>query len=241
MVLLGGLVPQSTDTVSVGLPIAPLLAPDRLPARGNCEKKKIMLNALGLMADQTLMFAIIIALGGAGLVSLFLALFWPPRWRLQYRIEVLFAALLVVFAVLADARSTAAFTAYEKDLPRGEGLAGTVEAGFNRDAFDTVVKVFAFQWGFAFVDEDGAASRNAVKVAPGEKVLFSILSNDVIHGFNIPAARMTTEFEPGAVRYIWIRAPETPGKYLIQCLNYCGLGHTQMKAWLVVDAEAAHS
>ena len=200
-----------------------------------------MLNALGLMADQTVMFAIIIALGGAGFVSLFLAIFWPQRWRLHYRIEVLFAALLVVLAVFADARSTAAFTAYEKDLPKGEALSGNLEAGLNRDAFDRSVKVFAFQWGFAFVDENGAASRNAVKVAPGEKVLFTILSNDVIHGFNIPAARMTTEFEPGATRHIWIRAPQSPGKYLIQCLNYCGLGHSQMKAWLVVDAEAAHS
>ncbi len=205
------------------------------------KSKQIMLNALGLMADQVLMFAIIIALGGAGFVSLFLALFWPPRWRLQYRAEVIFAALLVVLAVFADARSTAAFTAYEADLPKGESLAGTLESGESLDAFDRVVRVFAFQWGFAFVDENGAAARNAVRVAPNEKVLFSIMSNDVIHGFNIPAARMTTEFEPGAVRYIWIRTPEEPGKYLIQCLNYCGVGHAQMKAWLVVDAEAART
>lgn len=195
-----------------------------------------MLNALGLMADQTIMFAIIIALGGAGFIALFLALFWPPRWRLQYRVEVFFAALLFVLAIFADARSTAAFKAYEKDLPKGEALAGNFEADFNRDAFDRVIKVFAFQWGFAFIDEAGAASRNAVRVEPGEKVAFAILSNDVIHGFNIPAARMTTELEPGSVRYIWIRAPGTPGKYLIQCLNYCGLGHSQMKAWLVVGS-----
>ena len=38
---------------------------------------------------------------------------------------------------------------------------------------------------------------------------------------------------------MWIRAPEAPGKYLIQCLNYCGLGHSQMKAWLVVRDDQA--
>jgi heme/copper-type cytochrome/quinol oxidase subunit 2 len=38
---------------------------------------------------------------------------------------------------------------------------------------------------------------------------------------------------------MWIRAPEKPGKYLIQCLNYCGLGHAQMKAWLVVGGDEA--
>lgn len=226
--------------MSVGCPIVPTWSAIRLVARGNRKKEKTMLNALGLMADQALMFAIIIALGGAGFVALFLALFWPRRWQLKYRVEVFFAALLVVLAVVADARSTAAYTAYEKDLPKGDALSGDLEAGFNRDAFDRVVKVYAFQWGFAFVDEEGAASRNAVKAAPGEKVMFALMSNDVIHGFNIPAARMTTEFEPGVVRHIWIRAPETPGKYLIQCLNYCGLGHAQMKAWLVVDADAGH-
>ena len=50
---------------------------------------------------------------------------------------------------------------------------------------------------------------------------------------------MTTEFEPNEVRYIWILAPKKPGKYLIQCLNYCGLGHAQMKAWLVVGNASA--
>ncbi len=64
------------------------------------------------------------------------------------------------------------------------------------------------------------------------------MANDVIHGFNIPAARLTTEFDPGDTRAVWIRAPEVPGKYLIQCLNYCGLGHAQMKAWLVVDDDS---
>ena len=61
----------------------------------------------------------------------------------------------------------------------------------------------------------------------------------MIHGFNIPAAGITAEYEPGEERDLWIRAPETPGKYLIQCLNYCGVGHAQMKAWLVVREKAA--
>ena len=38
-----------------------------------------MQNALGLMMDQSVMFAIIIALGAAGIIGLFLAVYWPPR------------------------------------------------------------------------------------------------------------------------------------------------------------------
>jgi len=193
-----------------------------------------MQNALGLMMDQSVMFAIIIALGAAGIIGLFLAVYWPPRWHLQYRIEVFFAAFLVGLAVYADARSTTTYQAYESVLPKKEMVSGNWDADIKEGDFDRIIKVYAYQWGFTFFDEKGAASRNAVKVEPGEKVMFALMANDVIHGFNIPAARMTTEFEPGLMRYIWIRAPKKPGKYLIQCLNYCGLGHAQMKAWLIV-------
>ena len=195
--------------------------------------------ALGLMGDQAIMFAITAALGIAGVLALFMSLFWPVRWRLKYRAEVAFIAVLVAMVVYADYRSTAAYEAYEANLPDAEALSGEVAFDAKAAGFDRQVNVYAFQWGFVFVDEQGAASRNAVRVGPGEKVLFNIASNDVIHGFNIPVARMTTEFGPGEFRSIWIKAPEKPGKYLIQCLNYCGLGHAQMKAWLVVgDGEA---
>lgn len=201
-----------------------------------------MQQALGLMGDQALMFGITVALGIGGIAALFLALFWPRRWRLRYRVEVFFVLLLAGLVVYADFNSAATYQAYEAVLPGEEAVSGQVAEGA-AEAFDRDIRVFAYQWGFVFLDEKDAASRNAVKVAPGDKVLFRIMANDVIHGFNVPVARMTTEFEPGETRAIWIRAPETPGKYLIQCVNYCGLGHAQMKAWLVVggdgDGEAA--
>ncbi|MCH9000857.1 MAG: hypothetical protein IID48_21715 [Proteobacteria bacterium] len=193
-----------------------------------------MQNALGLMGDQAIMVGITLALGIGGVLALFMALFWPARWHLPYRMEVAFVVLLAGLAVYADANSAGTYQAYEADLPDEGALSGALAFDAAAAGFDRHIKVYAFQWGFLFFDEDGAASRNAVKVAPGAKVLFTILANDVIHGFNIPVARLTTEFDPGEARSIWIRAPEAPGKYLIQCLNYCGLGHSQMKAWLVV-------
>ncbi|NOZ32821.1 MAG: hypothetical protein GXP01_07065 [Alphaproteobacteria bacterium] len=198
-----------------------------------------MQNALGLMGDQAIMIAITFALGIGGIAALFLALFWPKRWRMKYRMEVGFVLLLVAVAIYADWRSTETFQAYDAGL-RAEGVSGTIVDPAARASFDRTITVLAFQWGFVFTTEDGKISRNAVRVEPGEKVLFQILSNDVIHGFNIPVAGITTEFDPGKDREIWIKAPREPGKYLIQCVNYCGVGHAQMKAWLVVgDIEAA--
>lgn len=199
-----------------------------------------MEHALGISGGVTIMFVIMVALGIGGIVSLFAALFLPQRWHLPYRVEVFFVLLLVALGVYADYRSTAIYSAYEAPLaPEGQSLKSETAAESSERSFDRSIRVYAFQWGFLFFDESGRASRNAVMVGPDERVLFTLASNDVIHGFNIPVARMTTEFEPDEVRAIWIRSPGKPGKYLIQCLNYCGLGHAQMKAWLVV-AEGDH-
>ena len=195
-----------------------------------------MQHALGLSGEAATMFAIMVALGVAGLAALFMALFWPRRWHMSLRIEIVFAFILTAVVIYGDQNSSATFHAYEADLARVES-AGLVPQGTAPEAFDRVVTVLAFQWGFIFFDEDGAASRNAMVAKPGEKILFRILANDVIHGFNIPAVKLITGVDPGGVRLVWIRAPETPGKYLIQCVDYCGVGHTQMKAWLVVEGE----
>lgn len=199
-----------------------------------------MENALGLSGYQALMMTIVFALGILGIGGLLLALFWPKRWRMKYRMEVAFVVVLLGLAWYADARSTSIFTEYQSAIRESGVLsAESTEAADTSGQFDRVLKVIAFQWGFAFLTDENTISRNAAVVKPGEKVLFSILSNDVIHGFNIPAVGITTEFDPGESREIWIRAPEKPGKYLIQCLNYCGVGHAQMKAWLVVEGAEA--
>jgi heme/copper-type cytochrome/quinol oxidase subunit 2 len=141
-------------------------------------------------------------------------------------------------AFIGDWSSTGTYKAYQQDLSAGEAVSGKMVEDEDREKkFDRVLTTIAFQWGFAFITDDNKISRNAAVVKPGERVLFKIVSNDVIHGFNIPVANITAEIDPGDVRELWIRAPEKPGKYLIQCVNYCGVGHAQMKAWLVVDGE----
>ncbi len=194
-----------------------------------------MENALGISGYQGLMMSIVFGLGLLGIAGLLLALFWPKRWQMKYRMEVGFVVLLLGLTWFADFRSTEIYQTYQSSLRES----GTVKPDSTEQGggFDRELRVIAFQWGFAFLTDDNEISRNAAMVKPGEKVLFKIFSNDVIHGFNIPAVGITTEFDPGEERQVWIRAPEKPGKYLIQCVNYCGIGHAQMKAWLVVEGD----
>ncbi len=200
-----------------------------------------MQNQLGLMGDQAIMFSIMVGLGIGGILALFMALFWPKRWQVPYRMEVLFAVLIGALGVYGAINSQSTVARYWAGVPdvansvaNSTEQSGVLSISYEAKAFDRAVTAYLFQWGFIFINPNGSASRNALAVKPGERILVHVLANDVIHGFQIPAARFMTEVDPGAVRTIWFRAPEKPGKYLIQCVNYCGVGHYQMKAWLVV-------
>jgi len=195
-----------------------------------------MENALSLDGGQTTMMVITIAITVLGLAGLAAALFLPKRWRVKYSLEAVFIAGLFAMAWYGDWNSTKTYTAYQSKMTEAESVSGNVVEGEDT-FFDRTLTVVAFQWGFAFITDENKISRNAAIVRPGEKVLFKILSNDVIHGFNIPVANITAEIDPQEVRQVWIKAPDKPGKYLIQCVNYCGVGHAQMKAWLVVEGE----
>lgn len=197
-----------------------------------------MQNALGLMGTQAVMFSIMVALGIGGILALFMALFWPARWRVPYRVEVIFAVVIGALGAYGSLNSQATVADYQADVPDIEAMSGMVTIDADAKAFDRVASAYLYQWGFIFIGPDGSATRNALAVKPGERVLVHVLSNDVIHGFQIPGVRLTTEVDPKAVRSVWFRAPDRPGKYLIQCIDYCGIGHHQMKAWLVVQGEA---
>ncbi len=194
-----------------------------------------MENALGIWGPQAIMMAITASFTVLGLVMLFAAILMKRRWKPSYAFEFGFIAVMLGLVWYADKLSVGTYSAYQANLEEGtKKVSGNYDPEKGQ-VFDREFTVIAFQWGFAFINEDNEISRNAAIVKPGQKVLFKIVSNDVIHGFNIPVAQITAEIDPDARREVWIKAPDEPGKYLIQCVNYCGVGHAQMKAWLVVE------
>ncbi len=195
-----------------------------------------MENALGIWGPQAIMMAITASFTVLGMIMLLAAVFMGRRWKPSYTFEFAFIAVMLGLVYYADRLSVGTYSAYQKNLVAGgQKVSGNVLKA-DEAAFDREFTVIAFQWGFAFINEKNEYSRNAVVVAPGQRILFKIVSNDVIHGFNIPVAQITAEIDPDSRREVWIKAPDKPGKYLIQCVNYCGVGHAQMKAWLVVSA-----
>ena len=97
-----------------------------------------------------------------------------------------------------------------------------------------IVKVTGQQWFWTFEHADGTKEIGELHVKKGVPYRFEIISQDVIHNFNIPDFTILMDAIPGRVNSVWNLFDQT-GEYLIQCREYCGLLHYNMKAKLFVE------
>ena len=95
------------------------------------------------------------------------------------------------------------------------------------------IKVIGQQWFWSFEHEDGSKEVNQLTVQKGVPYKFELISQDVIHAFNIPDYTVMLDVVPGRLNVIWSTF-DVPGEYLIQCREYCGFSHYNMKAKLFV-------
>jgi heme/copper-type cytochrome/quinol oxidase subunit 2 len=74
---------------------------------------------------------------------------------------------------------------------------------------------------------------STIEVTAGEPVRLVIRSNDVVHGFSIPKLKIDVHIpKNGEPVFVGFIAPP-PGQYRIECSEFCGSGHGQMKAVLI--------
>ena len=97
-----------------------------------------------------------------------------------------------------------------------------------------IVKVIGQQWFWTFEHADGTKEIGELHVKKGVPYRFEVVSQDVIHSFNIPDFTILMDAVPGRVNTVWNMFDQT-GEYLIQCREYCGLLHYNMKAKLFVE------
>jgi cytochrome c oxidase subunit 2 len=113
------------------------------------------------------------------------------------------------------------------------------EGQFVRDDRLPTWRATASQWGWQFapIGADGAvgASSDRLVVPAGEPVIIEIVSTDVIHSFWVPRLAGKMDAVPGKPNRHLIQA-DTPGTYLGQCAEYCGIGHDRMRFELVATA-----
>ena len=97
-------------------------------------------------------------------------------------------------------------------------------------SFEATVR--ARQWSWSFEYPDGSKGSDLV-VPQGRDVKLTITSDDVIHGFYLPAYRIQVDAVPGMKTYSWFKATRA-GVFDILCTVYCGINHSGMLAKLYI-------
>jgi len=95
------------------------------------------------------------------------------------------------------------------------------------------INVVAEQFNFEFKYADGRTEASELRVPVGKPVKLIMTSRDVIHGFFLPDFRLKQDILPGQYTYLYLH-PDREGTYDIFCTQYCGVGHSTMRAKLVV-------
>jgi len=96
------------------------------------------------------------------------------------------------------------------------------------------IKVTGQQWFWTFEHEDGTKEISQLHLVKGKPYRFEVTSLDVIHAFNMPDFTTLMDAVPGRINTVWL-VPDQAGEYLIQCREYCGFSHYQMRAKLIVE------
>ncbi|CAN7667335.1 cytochrome c oxidase subunit II [Variovorax paradoxus] len=137
-----------------------------------------------------------------------------------------------------------------------------------RDALVLEVLGQQWQWRFRFPGEDGKlgatdarfvsatnpfgidpadragqddllTAGNEVHLPLGKPVLVLMRSNDVLHDFFVPNFRARMNMVPGQVSRFWF-TPAVAGRYEALCAQLCGVGHPNMRGYVVVEDPAAY-
>jgi cytochrome c oxidase subunit 2 len=73
-----------------------------------------------------------------------------------------------------------------------------------------------------------------IYIPVGSEVDFYLTSKDVVHGFNIAQKNINMMAVYGAINKTTVKF-DKPGVYDIICHEYCGIGHQNMRAQVIVN------
>jgi cytochrome c oxidase subunit 2 len=96
-------------------------------------------------------------------------------------------------------------------------------------------------WEVRYSDPQGGKDivlANEIHVPAGRPVYLSLISNDVIHSFWVPALGGKVDMVPGRPHGMRVQVDQ-PGRWRGQCAEYCGAQHARMALFVVADAPAA--
>jgi cytochrome c oxidase subunit 2 len=114
-------------------------------------------------------------------------------------------------------------------------LADIEEAKPNTKTIDVTAQQFAWQFDYPASGVKKAGELHLVKDTP---YLFKLHAKDVLHSFWVPEFRLKKDAVPGMTTEVRV-TPSRLGTYSLVCAELCGLGHSTMRARVIVQEQAA--
>ncbi len=99
------------------------------------------------------------------------------------------------------------------------------------------IRVRGAQWKWEFEYPNGMRENGVVRVPVNKPVKFVLSSEDVIHSFYVPGARVKKDAVPGMYSSVWF-TPNVLGELQVFCAEYCGTSHSGMLATIKVVEQA---
>ncbi len=93
------------------------------------------------------------------------------------------------------------------------------------------VYVVAKQWMWEAQHQEGQLEINELHLPVGQPMRLTLISQDVIHDFYVPAFRVHADVLPGRYTTLWFEATQA-GTYHLFCSQYCGTNHATMTGWI---------
>jgi cytochrome c oxidase subunit 2 len=92
-----------------------------------------------------------------------------------------------------------------------------------------------FAWTFGY--QQPQVRSGELHLVEDTPYLFKLHAKDVIHSFWVPQFRMKKDAVPGMTTEVRV-TPTRKGRYTLACTELCGLGHSTMRATVVVEDQA---
>jgi cytochrome c oxidase subunit 2 len=95
------------------------------------------------------------------------------------------------------------------------------------------INVTGRQWLWQFKYDNGKTTINELRVPEGKPIRLVMKSEDVNHGFFVPAFRVKQDLMASMYTQLWFKATKI-GTYDLFCTQYCGTGHSAMLGKVIV-------
>lgn len=104
----------------------------------------------------------------------------------------------------------------------------------------TEIYIIGKQWMWHAEHANGIRENNMLHVPVGKPVKLTMISQDVLHAFYIPAFRIQYHVVPGRYTMQWFTATQ-PGEYHLFCGMYCGTQHSEMVGTVIAMEPHAYA